>query len=304
MDMKVNLTRIEPFRLDLEVGQKAVMKRVFTQSDYDRFARLSRDDNPTHVDPEFCKSMRFSKTLAHGMQLYSNICRMLSTLTPGPGMLQTGIEMMFPGPVFTGDEVTCELELLALQGMQARFRTTIHLPYAEPFNRGLAGETVVYLPGWTGGFPGIDASMIPQYRSEGDALGPIRLGDEAAAVRTFTREDLEEYASLTGDHNPLMLDSAWAKKAGFRDCIVPGPLLSGMFSYLLGTELPGRGTNWMKQKLHFPNPAYVGEEITATVKVVRIRPDKKIINLYDTCVTKEGKVVCQAESTTLALEML
>ncbi len=304
MDMKVKLVSKEPYQLDLEVGRKVVMKRVFTQSDYDRFARLSRDDNPTHVDPEFCKSMRFGKTLAHGMHLYSTICRMLSTLLPGPGMLQTGIDMMFPGPVFVGDEITCELELLALQGMQARFRATVHLPYAAPFDRGLAGEVMVCLPGWGGGFPGIDAAMIPQYRSEGETLGPIRLGDKATTVRTFTRDDLEEYASLTGDHNPLMLDPVWARKAGFRDCIVPGPLLSGMFSYLLGTELPGRGTNWMKQKLHFPNPAYVGEEITATVKVVRIRPDKKIVNLYDTCVTKEGKVVCQAESTTLVLEML
>lgn len=301
--MDINLKQTDPVKLDLQVGQKIAMKRVFLQKDYDRFAALSQDDNPTHVDPEFCKTMRFGKTLAHGMQLYSNICRMLSTLMPGPGMVQKSIDLMFPGPTFTGDEITFELELLELKQDQARFRTTVYVPYAPPFDRGLDGETVVYLPGWKNGFPGIDESMIPKYKSEAESMGRISLGQEAKATRVFTRADIEEYANLIGDQNPLILDPDWAKKAGFDDCIIPGPLLSGMFSYLLGTELPGRGTNWMKQKLHFPNPAYVGEEITASVRVVRIRPDKKIINLYDQCVTKEGKVVCQAESTTLALEM-
>ena len=302
--MKIDLIPTAPYRHDFQVGQKAMLKRVFTQQDFDHFAALSRDDNPTHVDPEFCKTMRFGKTLAHGMHLYSTVCRMLSTMLPGPGMVQKSIDMMFPGPVFTGDEVTFELELLAIDGGEARFHVLLHLPYAAPFDKGLVGETAVFLPGWHGGFTGIDEAMIPRYQSEGEALGNIRLGDAVSTTRVFTRRDIEEYASLTGDQNPLFLDRQWAIKAGFADCVVPGPLLSGMFSCLLGTELPGRGTNWMKQKIHFPAPAYIGEEITASVKVVRIRPDKKIVNLYDTCVTDAGKLVCQAESTTLALEML
>jgi acyl dehydratase len=77
-----------------------------------------------------------------------------------------------------------------------------------------------------------------------------------------------------------------------------------MFSYLLGTELPGRGTNWLKQNIYLPNPAYLGEEITAEVKVVRIRPDKDLFYLQDQCITSKGKVVCQAESLVMAKEML
>ncbi len=296
----------EESKLDLEIGKKWVMKRIFIQEDYNRFAKLTQDDNPTHVDIKFASKTRWKRTLAHGMHLYSNICRMLSTVFPGPGMLQVKHDLMFPGPVFTDDEITFQLEVLEIMKdkKQARIRTSVYNSYRKPFNKGLDGETIVYLPDWDQGFPGIDESMIPHYHSEGKLLGKIKLNEQVQTSRIFTYDDLREYADLTGDQNPLFIDPGHAKQKGFEDCIIPGPLLSGMFSYLLGTKLPGRGTNWMKQKLYFPNPAYVGEEITAIVKVVRIRPGKKIVNLYDTCITKEGKVVCQAESTTLVLEML
>jgi acyl dehydratase len=60
--------------------------------------------------------------------------------------------------------------------------------------------------------------------------------------------------------------------------------------------LPGRGTNYLKQHLEFPQPAFVGDELTATVKIVRLRPEKNLVNLQTTCTNVCGEIVCQGEA--------
>ena len=55
----------------LEIGQSAIAERVFSQSDFDRFAALSGDDNPIHVNPEFAARSRFGRPVCHGMLLYT-----------------------------------------------------------------------------------------------------------------------------------------------------------------------------------------------------------------------------------------
>jgi len=85
--------------------------------------------------------------------------------------------------------------------------------------------------------------------------------------------------------------------------IVPGPLLGGMISCLLGTQLPGRGTNWLKQRLEYPAPAFVGEEITATAQVIRLRPEKELVNLQTICTNARGEIVCQGEALVLVKDL-
>ena len=109
----------------------------------------------------------------------------------------------------------------------------------------------------------------------------LQIGQSATITRTFTVDDLAHYATLAG--------IAQVPRT------VPGPLLGGMFSCLLGTQLPGRGTNWLKQKLAFPAPAHVGQEIKATVEIIRLRPEKHLVNLRTTCTNPAG-VVCEGEA--------
>ncbi len=131
---------------------------------------------------------------------------------------------------------------------------------------------------------------------EHETLWHLAVGQSTSASRTFTEADLREYCDLTGDKNPIFRSDSAAQAVNFDRSIVPWPLLSGMFSDLLGTELPGRGTGWLKQQNRFPNPAYPGEEITARVEIVRIRADKKIVNLKSTCTTADGTVVCDGDT--------
>ena len=83
---------------------------------------------------------------------------------------------------------------------------------------------------------------------------------------------------------------------------VPGGLLGGLFSFLLGTRLPGRGTNWLKQRLAFPAPCYAGQEVTARVEIVRLRPEKDLVNLRTVC-TAAGRVVCEGEALVLVKDL-
>jgi acyl dehydratase len=283
-------------------GHVETFKRSFTQEDFDRFADLTGDNNPIHLDPEFSARTHFGKTVAHGMLLYSTICRVLSTQYPGPGLLQIKQEMMFQNPTYTDTEITVKLKVTDLQPARqlAKISTLIGLPDGK---LACDGSTIIHLPGWKGGFPGIDESMAAAGDSEAQTLKRLRIGQTAAAKRIFTAEDLAEYADLTGDENPLLTDADYARQAGFKDRIIPGPLLSGMFSDLLGTKLPGRGTNWLKQKLHFPAPAYVGDEIYARVEIIRLRPEKDLVNLRGTCTNSSDELVCQAQSLVLVKDL-
>jgi acyl dehydratase len=129
-------------------------------------------------------------------------------------------------------------------------------------------------------------------------MAGLALGELASIERTFTRADLLEYASLAGF--PAPADQADAPGA---HVVIPGPLLGALFSYLLGTRLPGPGTNYLKQRLAFPAPAYINSEITATVEIVGQRLEKDLVNLRTLCTDPEGRVVCEGEALVLVKDV-
>lgn len=280
----------------MHIGQSASIKRVFGQQDFDRFAALSGDDNPIHVDPEFAARTKFGRTVAHGMFLYSAVCAVLGTQLPGPGTLQLEQELMFPSPSYTGEEVTVRLAVTRLQSDAglADLTTVVIRPGGE---MGLQGRTLVRLPGaelprGSTGRPENQPTTPTTCRS----FKGLRIGQRVETRRAFTAADLAAYGDLTGDTNPLFTDSDYARQGGFMGPLVPGALLGGLFSFLLGTQLPGRGTNYLKQRLLFSAPACADQELTASVEIVRLRPEKQLVNLYTLCTSPAGKIVCDGEA--------
>jgi acyl dehydratase len=110
----------------------------------------------------------------------------------------------------------------------------------------------------------------------------VNLGDTAVTVRRFSAEDVAEYHDLCG-------------RAGAPGT-VPEPLIGGLFSYLLGVELPGAGTNYLKQETRFHAPAHIGELLTATVEVSRIRPEKHLVDLSTTCTDPNGRPIASGRA--------
>lgn len=82
-------------------ASEATVVHSFTQAEFDRFARLSGDDNPIHTDPEFSARTHFGRTVAHGLLLCSLLRGVVDQLVPGGRMLSQSV--MFPAPTFTGE---------------------------------------------------------------------------------------------------------------------------------------------------------------------------------------------------------
>jgi len=83
-------------------GQASIV-RVFSQADFDDFARLSGDDNPIHTDPAFCAGTRFGRPVAHGLLLCSVLRGLIERLAPGCRLERQAV--MFPAPTYAGEPV-------------------------------------------------------------------------------------------------------------------------------------------------------------------------------------------------------
>ena len=277
----------------MEVGQTATYTKTFTQAEFDLFAKLSGDDNPIHVDPEFSSRTKFGKTVAHGMLLYSTIGRCLGALLPGSGTVQISQEMIFPNPTFVGQEITVHLEVIELPSPDtAKITTNIIQPDGK---LSCEGNTLVWLPDLAAKFSDY-CYTPPKYLGGAKGHRGLKLGDKVSQTRVFSLEDLFAYYELVSEQNSVILDSVYAQSIGLQGCIVPGGLLGGTVSDILGTKLPGRGTNWLKQKFHFLAPAYPGEEITTSVEIIRLRPEKDLVNLRTTLTNPQGEVVVDGEA--------
>jgi acyl dehydratase len=289
--------------IPLQVGQVESVKRVFHQEDLDRFAALSGDDNPIHVDPEFSARTAFGRTVAHGMLLYGTISSVLGTRLPGPGTWQLEQDLMFPSPTYTGEQVSIQLEVTGIRPDEALVDLTTILVRPDG-NVGLQGRTLVRLPGGTVDFQGFGKTARSPYEATGDvSYKGLEIGQRAETRRAFTVQDLAEYADLTGDANPIFTDAGYAQRLGLAGPMIPGSLVGALFSCLLGTRLPGRGTNYLKQRLAFPLPAYPGEEITAAVEVIRLRPAKELVTLRTACTNPSGEIVCEGEALVLVRDV-
>ena len=95
----------------------------------------------------------------------------------------------------------------------------------------------------------------------------VSVGDTFRIERTFTAEDVQEFAIVSGDFSPLHVDPEYAASAGFGGCVVHGILLASLFSQLVGMRIPGKHALYLGQDLSFRSPVLVGESVNASIKV-------------------------------------
>lgn len=95
----------------------------------------------------------------------------------------------------------------------------------------------------------------------------LSLGQEYTLEFSYTQEDVETFAKISGDDNPIHLDADYASKTVFKKRIIHGVLSISIFSKILGTKFPGEGTIFMKLDAQFKRPMYVDQKYKARVWV-------------------------------------
>jgi 3-hydroxybutyryl-CoA dehydratase len=126
----------------------------------------------------------------------------------------------------------------------------------------------------------------------------IEAGRKASFSKTVTETDVVLFAGVTGDLNPVHVNEVWASSSFFKGRIAHGMLSAGFISTVLGTQLPGPGTIYLKQTLEFLAPVRIGDTITATVEVAE-KMEKNRLRLTTLCVNQEGKEVTRGEAVVM-----
>ncbi|NQT72700.1 MAG: MaoC family dehydratase [Chloroflexi bacterium] len=125
------------------------------------------------------------------------------------------------------------------------------------------------------------------------------ISQSAYLIKTISENDLQQFAQITGDNNPVHLDETYAQKTRFGKRIAHGMLGASLISAVIGTQLPGEGTIYLSQSLQFKAPMYIGDTITAQVTITNIREDKPLITLETVCTNQHGTAVIHGEALVL-----
>jgi phosphotransacetylase/acyl dehydratase len=129
----------------------------------------------------------------------------------------------------------------------------------------------------------------------------IKVGDSVSLSHTLTAKDIELFAAVSGNVNPVHVDPAFARDDMFHRVIAHGMWTGALISTLLGTELPGPGTIYRSQTLNFRHPVVVGDSVVATVTVREKRAPKDVV-LDCRVVDQAGNVVMEGVADVLAPE--
>mgnify|MGYP004628529143 FL=1 len=117
------------------------------------------------------------------------------------------------------------------------------------------------------------------------------VGQSAEKEFLITEEIGRAFAKVSQDENPLHLQEDYAKKTPFGRRIAHGMLLGSYISAMLGMELPGEGTIYMKQELTFLKPVYYGDTIRVKIEVTKLEPEKKRAVLSTSCYNQKSEQV-------------
>ena len=130
----------------------------------------------------------------------------------------------------------------------------------------------------------------------GKTIDKLNIGDTAEFAKTVSESDIYLYAGITGDFNPAHINEDYAKNTFFKTRIAHGMLSAGFISTVIGNELPGTGSIYVKQDLRFLAPVRIGDTITAHVEVIEIMDGKNRVRLKTVCVNQEGTQVLDGEA--------
>ena len=136
----------------------------------------------------------------------------------------------------------------------------------------------------------------------GMAFEDIQFGMQASLETSVTDGDIQSFAVITGDRNPVHLDADYASTTPFQRRISHGMLTASYISAVFGMRLPGPGAIYVTQTLNFRRPVWIDDRITTTVTVAELLPERRRVRFECLCRNAEGKVVLEGEAMLMVPE--
>lgn len=119
----------------------------------------------------------------------------------------------------------------------------------------------------------------------------IEIGMTRSLRKTVTDRDIQLFAEVSTDHNPVHLDDAYAQDTRFEGRIAHGMLTASLISAVIGEQLPGHGSVYLGQSLRFLAPVRPGDTVDTQVTVTAIDPAKRRVTLETLCAVGETLVL-------------
>jgi len=130
-----------------------------------------------------------------------------------------------------------------------------------------------------------------------DNVQGITVGHRVTFSKPVTVADIEKYADVSGDTNPLHVDAAYAKRTRFKEPIAHGMLSAGVITAAIGTQLaPGSVVIYLSQNMRFRAPVQPGDTLTATITATAVDPERSRVSLETTVTKQDGTEVIQGDA--------
>jgi 3-hydroxybutyryl-CoA dehydratase len=123
-------------------------------------------------------------------------------------------------------------------------------------------------------------------------------GMSANFAKTITERDVALFGEVSGDTNPVHFDEAFASNTPFKGRIAHGVLTASYISTVLGMEMPGPGTIFLRLDIRFKAPVRIGDTVKATCTVREILTERRRV-VFDCACTVRNTVVLEGEATVM-----
>ncbi len=134
---------------------------------------------------------------------------------------------------------------------------------------------------------------------QGFYFDELSVGQAVEISRVVGAADIEAFAEVSGDNNPVHLDEDYARTTQFGERIAHGMLSAAYISAILGTRLPGPGAIYLSQSLRFRRPVRIGDLVVARATVTALDEAKGRVTLETVCEVG-GKTVMDGEAVVIA----
>jgi 3-oxoacyl-[acyl-carrier protein] reductase len=132
--------------------------------------------------------------------------------------------------------------------------------------------------------------------------GRIQVGDSVCLRATITEKDVQSFADLSGDYNPLHMDSGFARTTSFQRRVVHGMILASYVSRLVGMHLPGAGALWTQQSFRWLAPVFIDDTVEVSLTVKHKSHASNLLTIEVKAVKQDGAPVMEGEGTTMLVE--